>query len=58
MEPDNEGSPYLYEGGQEYGRRSEDRPNPNQWESHENPNAGVLDIPQVIDDPTALEWMD
>ncbi len=62
MGPGDEESPYLYDtdesdGGYDY--RSDDSPNPQQWPVHrQNPNQDLVDMPERIEDPTDLEWMD
>ncbi|KKM80310.1 hypothetical protein LCGC14_1341240 [marine sediment metagenome] len=55
---ENQGSPYLYDrdGG---GRRSNDVENPGQWNpGRPNPNQGIVDMPEAIEDPTDIDWMD
>jgi hypothetical protein len=43
----------------EIGHRSDDEPNPKQVDQYrENPNQGIVNMPNTDVDPTDLEWMD
>ena len=55
----NEGSPYLHDSDDAVEHRRDDQANPSEWDCYrENPNQGLVDMPESIDDPTDLEWMD
>jgi len=60
-ESEGTGSPYLYDesGDDELGHRPNDVANPGQWDEYRgNPNQDLVDMPESIEDPTDLEWMD